>query len=212
MPEVADDCIPQLFVCRTRVGTLGADGTPTGDMYVSDALAKATLTPVYDAGDEIKEKNGCGATYIDVLADPTFVRCDLSLDFLTPDPYLHKALLSSGVLLTGGFGSGFAFPALGQDVSPGVSIELFANRMVNGALSQVHPYALWALPKVRSLQLGARDFTNAAQHSLITGQCNENANFGSGPATEFVAASDRVAQWIPVDTLPDADCGPTLGS
>ena len=82
MAEVADDCIPQLFVCRTRVSALDATGVPTGTAYVSDALQKATLTPVYDAGDEVKEKNGCGSTFIDVLSDPTFVRCDLSLDVL----------------------------------------------------------------------------------------------------------------------------------
>lgn len=209
MAEVADDCIPQLFVCRTRVSTLAPDGTP-GAVYVSDALQKATLTPVYDAGDEIKEKNGCGATFIDVLADPTFVRCDLSLDFLTPDPYLHAILISQGTLLTGAFGAGFAFPPIGQVTSDGVSIELFTGRYDAGALSAVHPYAQWALPKVRSMQLGARDFTNAAQHSVITGQCNENTNWGSGPATDFDAASDRVAQWIPCATLPDATCGPSL--
>jgi hypothetical protein len=179
-------------------------------VYVSDALAKATLTPVYDAGDEVKEKNACGATFIDVLADPTFVRADLSLDFLSPDPYLHAILLSQGVLLSPVSGGvGFAFPPIGQVTGNGVSIELFTQRMVDGALSTVHPYAHWALPRVKSLQLGARDFTNAAQHSLITGQCNENDNWFDGPLNDFDAESDRVAQWIPSDTLPTANCGPS---
>lgn len=213
MPPVADDCIPQLFCCRIRVGALNADGSPqagAGHVYVSDALAKATLTPVYDAGDEVKEKNACGATFIDVLADPTLVRADLALDFLTPDPYLHAILLSQGTLLSPASGGvGFAYPPVGQVTGNGVSLELFTQRMVDGAISTVNPYALWALPRVRSLQIGARDFSNGAQHSLISGQCNENPNWFDGPANEFDAASDRIAQWIPVDTLPAAACGPT---
>jgi hypothetical protein len=206
-----DDCIPQLFCCAIRVAALQANGQPAvgGAMYVSNALQKATLTPIYNAGVEIKEDNACGATFIDVLADPTLVRADLSLDFLTPDPYLHSILLSQGVLLTdaGGGGVGFAYPPVGQVTGNGVSIELFTQRMVDGALSLVHPYAQWALPRVRSLQLGPRDFSNAAQHSIITGQCNENPAWINGPANDFDAESDRIAQWIPCDVIPTATCG-----
>lgn len=208
----ADDCIPQIFCCRTRVAKLGPTGAPltgAGNAYVTDALLKATITPNYDAGTEVKETNACGATYIDVLPRPTLVRGDLTIEFLTPDPYLHAILISQGALLTPGSGGvGFAYPPIGQLVDDGVSIELYTQRMIDGALSVVHPYAQWALPKVQNLQLGARDFTNAAQHSPFVGQCFENPLWGDGPGNDFDAESDRFAQWIPCDTLPAVVCGP----
>lgn len=207
-----DDCIAQLFVCATRVCLLDTDGSPlagAGSAYVSDALAKATISPVYDEGDEIKEKNACGATYIDVLSPPTLVRYNLSLDFLTPDPYLHAILLSQGQLLSAsGARVGFQFPKIGVVEGDGVSIEFFTQRMVDGAISQVHPYAQWALPRVINLRVGDRDLTNAAQHSLITGEAYENANWADGPENDFDGDSTAAVQWLPADDLPDVQCGP----
>ena len=210
---VADDCAPQLYACRTRVSKNDADGSPTvgvGASYVSDALLKATLTPNYDPGTEVKEVNGCGSNFINVPGKPSLVRGDLTLEFLTPDPYLHAILLSGGVLLSPGSGGvGFAYPPIGPVGDESVAIELWTQRIVDGALSTVHPYAHWAIPKVTNVQLGARDFTNAAQHSLLSATCFENANWFDGPANDFDAESDRIAQWIPAGTLPTAACGPS---
>jgi hypothetical protein len=173
----ADDCIPQLQACRIRVA-------------------------------EITELIACGATFIDFLDDPSLTRLDVEFDFLTPDPHLHAMLLANSVVLTaGGGGIGWAMPPVGQVTGNGVSIEIWTKRIVDGALSLVHPYAHWALPRVRSLQLGPKEMSNTAQHSDITGQANENANWGDGPFNDFDATSDRLAQWIPTDTLPDATCG-----
>lgn len=209
---IPDDCAGQIHVCAFRVCALDEDGTPlvgAGSMYVSNALAKATIKPVYDAGDEIKEKNACGETLIDFLDDPTFVRADLDLDFILPDPYLHAILISNGsLLLPSGGGVGFAFPPVGKVGGNGVSIEMYAKRVIGSSQSSVHPWALWGLPKVRSLQLGDRELSSTAQHSLITGQCNENPNWFDGPTNDWDGvATDRCAQWIPVDTIPDTACG-----
>jgi len=213
MPPDPDDCAGQLHVCAFRVCDLDVDGSPlvgAGSMYVSNALAVATLKPVYTAGAEIKEDNACGESIIDYLSDPNFVRADIDLDIITPDPYLHAILIANSVLLSpAGGGAGWAFPPVGVVSGNGVSLELFCKRVIGGSQSQVHPWAQWALPLVRSLQLGDRAMSGtAAQHSLITGQCNENANWGDGPANDFDAPSDRVAQWIPVDAIPTAQCGP----
>lgn len=211
MPEVLDDCAGQLAVCAFRVCDLDADGVPVvGDttMYVSNALAIATLKPVYEAGAEIKENNACGETLIDFLDDPTFVRADLDLDFITPDPYLHSILIANSVLLTAAAGTGWAFPPIGKVTGNGVSVEMWAKRIIGGKQSLVSPWAHWALPFVRSLQLGDRAFSGTAVgHSIITGQCNENAAWADGPGADFDAASDRVAQWIPATTIPATACG-----
>lgn len=207
----ADDCIPQLQACRVRVCDLDADGAPLGDagsLYVSDAFVRITLTPVYKDGQEIQEDNACGTSFIDYKSDDSFTRADIEIDLITPDPDLHAVLINNSVVLTaGGGGKGWQFPPVGEIGGNGVSIEWWTKRIVSGALSQVHPYAQWAAPRVRSLKLGPREFSNTAQHALISGQCNENDNWGDGPGNDFDADSSKVAQWIPVDELPDTTCG-----
>lgn len=212
MPPVPDDCASQLQVCAVRVCALELDGTPlpgAGSMYVTNAMATATLTPVYNAGSEIKENNACGETLIDFLDDATLVRGDLTMDFLLPDPYLMKVLVSQGALLTPvGGGVGFAYPPIGK-VTGQISIELFAKRVIKGVQSAVHPWAHWALPYVKGVQLGARTFDSTnAQHTLISAQCYESAKFFDGPANDWVGPSDRFAQQIPVDAIPTPACGP----
>lgn len=214
MVATTDDCAAgQLAVCAFQVCALDDDGTPLVDAesrYVSNALAKATLTPVYEDGDEIKEKNACGEQLIDFLDDPSLVRADLELDFILPDPYLHAILVSNGaLLLPSGGGAGFAFPPVGKVTGNGVSIEMWVKRVITNQQSTEHPWALWGLPKVRSIRLGAKEFSNTAQHSIITGQCNENDHFFDGPTNDWDGVStDRIAQWIPVDTIPTITCGP----
>lgn len=213
MPPTPDDCIPQIQACRLRVCRLDADGAPTvaaGSSYVSDAFAKVTLTPVYETGAEIKEPNACGSTFINYLSPDSLTRWDIEIDLLTPDPYLHDVLLSSGALLSPvGGGVGFGFPEIGTIPEDAVSVELWAKRIESGALSQSFPYAHWAVPFVKNLKTGVKEFANTAQHSAITGQCYQNANWLDGPFNDFNAESDRCAQWIPTLTLPDVACGPT---
>lgn len=204
----ADDCIAQLQACRMRVAQLDETGAVAGDVYVSDGFQRVTLTAVYQDGDEISEKNACGASYIDFLDDPSFIRADIEIDFITPDPYLHTILIDGSALLSpAGRGIGWGMAPIGQVGGNGVSIEWWTKRVDAGALSLVHPYAQWACPRVRSLRVGAREFSNTAQHSIVNGQCNENIEWGDGPNNDFDATSDRVFQWIPADTLPDTTCG-----
>lgn len=205
-----DDCIAQVFVCRLRVAQLDLDGTPTvgdGSMYVSSALAKLTISPQYEDGTEVKEPDGCGNTAIDVQAPPTYKWANISLDLLTPDPYLHAILVPGSEQLSDGLAIGWAAPPIGT-VTGQVSIEAWAQRIDSGNQSAFFPWAHWALPYVKNLEVGDRELSATAQHSLITGQAVENANWNDGPANDWPAASDRSYQWLPTDTVPDAQCGP----
>lgn len=207
----ADDCIAQLQACRVRVCDLDTDGSPLtagGSLYVSDAFVRITLTPVYKDGQEIQVDNACGSSAIDYKSDDSLTRADIEIDFITPDPDLHAIMIANSVVLNGGGGGkGWQFPPVGVIGGNGISIEWWTKRIVDGALSQVHPYAQWAAPMCRSLKLGPREFSNTEQHAVITGQCNPNANWGDGPANDFDADSTQIAQWIPVDELPDVTCG-----
>lgn len=207
----ANDCLPQVHACVIRVTALEADGVPlpgADNMYVSDALTKLTLKPVYTDGDEIEEKNACGTVGVNYKGDDSFKRCDVELELLTPDPYLHALLIGTGDLLEPASGGvGFAYPSIGAITGNGVSIELWAKRIDNGALDATNPYAWWALPRVTNLRLGDREFSASAQKSPIVGQALENPNWFDGPDNLWTEASDRVAQWIPTDVLPDVSCG-----
>lgn len=208
---MANDCLPQVHACVIRVTALEANGildAGADTMYVSDALTRLTLKPVYEDATEIKERNACDTVGVDYKGDDTFLRADVELELLTPDPFLHTLLSSGGALLQpGGGGYGFAYPPLGPITGNGVSIELWAKRIDNGDLDSTNPYAWWALPKVKNLRLGDREFSASAQKSPFVGQALENDNWFDGPDNLWDVASDRCAQWIPTDTLPTVACG-----
>lgn len=207
-----DDCVPQAFVCRTRVSRLDDDGSPlsgAGNAYVTAALAKLTISPQYEDGDEITEKDGCGTVAVNIQAAPTYKRNDITLDLLSPDPYLHAILVPGSEQLTDGLAIGWAAPPLGA-LTGAVSLEFWAQRIDNGKQSLFFPWAWFALPFVQNIKLGDKELANSAQHSLITGQAVENANWGDGPNNDWPVASDRSWQWIPCGNgdIPDAQCGP----
>jgi hypothetical protein len=195
-----------------RVAKLDASGVPlpgAENLYVTDAMSKVTLKPVYEDGAEITEKNACGAVIVNYKSPKSFKRADIEIELLTPDPFLHELLSTGGLAFSslGGLGTGYQYPPIGEMVSDGVSIELWAKRISNGALDVQAPYAWWAIPKVLNLSLGDREFAESAQKSPFTGECYENVAWYDGPLNDWPDDSDRVAQWIPWDTLPDAECG-----
>lgn len=213
MTNAADDCIPQLAVCRTRIASLDASGNILGGntMYVSDALLKVDIKPNITAGDETKAKNGCGDVFVDYKAPDSLNWYDVTMEFLTPDPHLHALLLPLSSKIVSGSATGWAFPRIGSQAANGISVEFFTKRIKNGALSAVFPYAHWALPLVQNLSPGDKTLDANEQHSIVTGQAVENANWYDGPANDWpsvAAPAVAAAQWIPVATLPAVVCGP----
>jgi len=205
------DCLPQVHACAIRVAALGIDGVPAPgaqNMYVSDALTKLTIKPVYEAGTEIVERNACGAVGVDYKAPDSLKRADIELELLTPDPFLHQLLTDGGIAFAAaGGGEGFQYPPIGQLTGFGVSIELWSKRIDSGALDNTYPYAWWVLPRVQNLKLGDREFSETAQKSPFTGEAYENAAWFDGPANDWGDPSDRLAQWAPTTTLPTVNCG-----
>lgn len=203
----ADDCIPQLQACRVRVADLGPTGAPAGATYVSDAFVLITVTPVYKDGQEVSVDNACGVNAIDYKSEDSLTRADIEIDFITPDPDLMAILIANSVAVTVGGAVGWQMAPVGPITGNGISIEWWCKRINAGALSQVHPYAHWAAPIARSMRLGAKEFGNTEQHSKVSGQLNENDNWGDGPGNDYNSDSSALFQWIPVDTLPETTCG-----
>lgn len=206
-----NDCLPQVQACALRVAVLEGNGVPSpgaNNLYVTDSFTQLQLTPVYEDGEEITQKNACGTVAVNYKGDDSFKRCDIEVTIVQQDPYL-SAMLGDGSVLTSGGLHGYAFPAIGALTNPGVSIEVWAKRIDNGDLHAEYPYARWVLPKVKNLRLGQRTFSNGAQLPVFQGQALENENWHDGPTNDWPVASTRVAQWFPVSTLPDTTvCGP----
>lgn len=209
---MANDCLPQIAACVMRVSRLDANGlmlVGSNNMYVSNALTKITRTPQYEDGDEIKQKNGCGAICLNYQAPPSYLRDDITIELCTVDPQLMEMLIG-GTVLTSGVRVGQAAPAIGvisQQAQNGVSIEVWAKRIRNGVVDSTNPYAWYVFPKVTNLKLTNANHENAAHLPAISGQMYENVNWYNGPLNDWPAASDKTWQWLPWPTAPESSCG-----
>lgn len=208
MPE---HCLPQVQAVAMRVTALDISGVPlpgTDTMIISNALTSLAVSPVYTDGDEIEEKGANGGVCVNYRSADTFKRLDVTITLCTPDPYLEAALSGGDVLEAGGL-VGFASPPLGIVTGNGVSIELWALRIDNGALDVDSPYAWYVYPRVQNLRLGDFTHQNGAILPVFSGQAVENPNWYDGPGNDWPATSDRVSQWIETSALPTVACGYT---
>lgn len=207
-----NQCLPSIQVCALRVARLEANGVPdpgANNLYVTDKAASITVTPNYRAGQEFNLVTGCGQTLLDYQDDPRLRWWDVEGGLAVPDPQLHE-LLFGGVVLTDGDAVGWASPALLSAANPyGVSIEFWTKQVdENGDLDDQFPYLWWIMPKVKSLQPGAKNAENAAMNNPFTGgRAIQNPNWFDGPLNDWPVRSDRALEWIPTDVLPTAQCG-----
>lgn len=208
MAALSQLCIPQAQVCAVRATQLNLNGSVvigSTSSYVVDSMVTITLKPVFQAGTELKEINGCGSVYFDYLSPPSYVRSDIDFDFLTEDPNFLSIMVPNGAVLTSGGATGFAAPAIG--ISSGqVGVELWTKRINGGVVDGTFPYAHWLFPYVNNLQSGNRIFSATAGHMLFTGEAVENLNWFDGPENDWPVASNRSWQWLPTATLPAATC------
>lgn len=204
-------CLPQIHACAVRLTALDNDGVPlpgAGNLYVSNAMARLTVTPVYRDGEEIEEPNACGDLIVQYREDDYFKRADFEMELLTPDPYFHELLVEGSTALEESSSQvGWAFPPIGLVTGNGVGIEVWAKRINDGILDSLYPYNWWTFPRARNVRLGAREFSKSAHKPIITGQMYENENWFDGPENDWPAASDRVAQFIPTSAVPTPTCG-----
>lgn len=205
------DCRPQVQACAIRVSRLDSNGVPSpgaGNMITSDALVSFGISAVYTDGDEIEDKNACGVVGVNYRGADSFKRLDVTIQIITPDPFLQE-MLSGGAVLDPGGGApkGYAMPPIGEVTGNGVSVELWANRVDDGDLDLNYPYAWYVYPKIRNLRIGDYSHENGSLQPVFSGQAVENANWFDGPLNDWTADSDRVGQWIPTETIPTVECG-----
>jgi len=129
------DCASSIQVCALRVARLAADGTtPAGatNLYVTDKLAELAIAPVYDTGDEIDVKGGCGQIIVAYKDPDKLKRLDLTLTMEMVDPELTELVTGSSLITVGGMSMGYALPAVGAAAAPGVSLEAWSKAWIGG--------------------------------------------------------------------------------
>lgn len=205
-------CFPQMKVCAARVAALNLNGTTligATTSYATAATVSVGITPAYKAGTEISEVDGCGTTFVDVIGNPSLLRYDIDLDVWSTDPQYLDIVIPDGDVLTGASGEkGFAYPAPGT-VTGQFSLEFWQQIINANNLDPNFPYAHWALPYLKNVQLGKRDMTgNGVSHTVLKAEAYVNTNWFNGPGDDWAVASNKPVMWIPKATLPTMNCAP----
>lgn len=212
---MANDCAGVIRACAMRVAELDGSGVPNPgaqNLYVTDQLVELTATPNVVNGPEIRQDNACGEAVVSVKSDDLIDRYNIELTIATPDPELTH-LLVGGLLETDADpafvgATGYGAPQLNVNEKPnGVSIELWSQRITDGALDPEFPY-LWTIwPRVKSMRLGPMRWFNGVQTRPFVGNAIENANWFDGPLNDWPISSDRAFHQIETKTIPDTVCG-----
>lgn len=204
-------CRPQIQVCASRFARLYGSGVPAQgleNLYVSSQLASFNFTPNVKTGQEMELINGCGVDCIAYKDCDRVKWYDIEMLFCSPDPELSE-LVAGGVVLQTGAAVGYGAERLNAAACPdGVSIELWAKRVVQGGtLDPTYPYAWWAWPRIVDVIIQDATFEDGPFQWKLSGRATENENWFDGPVNDWPVDSDRVFQWIPTATLPETDCG-----
>ncbi len=208
---MANDCLGSIGACCLRVSRLEADGVPlpgATNLYTS-AIIEANLTPEVKKGTVIEQVDGCDNVCLSYQADDVIKWWNVDLTICRPDPELTE-LLVGGDVLTAGAAVGYEVPALNTVAAPnGVSIELWSKRITSaGDIDSTFPYWRWVFPKVKGLVFGPRKWFNGAFENPFTGgRALENDNWFDGPLNDWTVDSSRAVAYMPVSSIPTAECG-----
>jgi hypothetical protein len=99
---------------------------------------------------------------------------------------------------------GYRAPEVNKDPTPnGVAIEAWSRAVRDNAFDATYPYWHWVVGRAKlapsdALALGAEDPSTPS----FTGTCDQNANFGDGPASDIEFPTDRVWQYCRVADIP----------
>jgi hypothetical protein len=90
---------------------------------------------------------------------------------------------------------GYQAPAMGIVGAPnGISLEIWANAIINGVAASQQPFYRWVFPRIANMRQDSREFTNAIATSQYLGEVFENPSWGSGPFSDWIYDSTKVFQ------------------
>lgn len=203
-------CVNLIKGCALRIAQLEPNGVPAPE---ADALAIVTFvslgfTPLYEEGEEIRQRDACGDIAVAFEEEDALVGMDVTLSIAQLDPELH-ALIHGGEVITDGAATGYAFPEVGEALQPdGVSIEAWARRFdSDGNQDDEFVYERFVFPKTRKWKFQERTINNGHMMHTWQGRAYENANWFDGPGNDWNPDSNRILQHLPTNTIPATTCG-----
>lgn len=216
-------CYTSVDLCALRVAkltTAGAPDTGADNGYVTDAAIKLGITVEVSAGQELEQKNGCGAICATLKEPDKIKRLTLDTDLCQLDAFLLEFMTGAPAFVDGsGNAIGQQFPAVGTEPPP-VCIEAWSKawdddqQAVDPFTSPDATYIHWVFPFTRWVQAA---FT--LEHALVVipvkGDGSENSQItANGPfddwPTEIAAAGGvtHIGGWFFDDALPTVACEP----
>jgi hypothetical protein len=191
-----------------RVTQLGPDGAPvTGsaaDVYLSGGFISFSFTAAYNTGNEVQVTNAAGEVCVYYKLPDTLKNVTLKLDICDPDPVLTQMLVGGDVLTAGGTSAfapagsdasdlvavGYAAESTGLEGNPnGVSIEVWADAIINGKSANRAPYWHYLIPHAKFRLDGDRVVDANAVASSFAGEGQGNESFGTGPNMDLTGVT-----------------------
>jgi hypothetical protein len=178
-------------------------------MYITDQAIRLTFEPNLVTGEDMTQKNGCGAIKVALKEFDVPNRYNLTLQLTYPDPEIFHLLVGGNLYMQMTNVIGYQAPPLGS-VDPGVQngtgLEFWTKRTGPGGQMQDYPWWHFIFPKCY-WQPASRTAEAAPMVTEYTGYAVENVNYGHGPQHTFTLDTTRVYQVVMETTMPAASCG-----
>lgn len=186
-----------------RITQLNADGTKVigpSASYVTKGFIHLTITPEYEAGQELVQKAADGSVAIYYKIPDTLKTVKISLAINNPDPEA-TAMLTGGDIL--GASQGWAIAPVGDDPMPnGVALEVWSKAIVGGKPAVVNPYWHWLVPYANLRQTGDRVIQEGIVATDFTGWGVGNSAFVSPGTPLWAYTTDRAYAYARTASLP----------
>jgi hypothetical protein len=213
-----------------EIQTITITGTPTGGSFTLTLDGKTTAQIAYNAtsaqvktalaalsniaANDITTSGGpLPGTPVTVTFQGNYAGSNVSqmtsASSLTGGTSPTVAVTTSTPGVVGATAIGYQAPQVNVAATPnGVAIEAWSNAILNNSVASSLPYQHWVIPRARltpseALALGAEDPTQP----VFEGTCEENSEFGAGPAADIVFPTNRVYQFCRESTIPDLSAG-----
>jgi hypothetical protein len=219
------NCYGSLQVCAIRVARLETSGAPdngAGNGYVSDALISLQVGVELTTGDDLEQKNGCGAICQSFKDCDRIKRLTFTMNLCQLDAELIELLTGATLLqdLPGtGEAIGWMFPAVDAACPDGVSLEVWtkawdgSEQATPTYLSNAAGYWHWVFPRTKWV-MGQVTMENGIMVVPVTGFGEENSSItADGPFNDWPVevanqgGITRVGGVFLDDELPTASCG-----
>lgn len=178
----------------TKLDGSGAPITGATSSYVTRAFTRASWTPEYEEGEEIKTIGADGTICIQFKMPDVLKEVAFELEICNPQPELHEMLAGGTLLTEGGENIGWASPDVGDTPNMnGVSVEVWSRAVVGNRIATVNPFWRWVFPFVQTRMEGDRALENGAMASVFSGKGYGNAGWDGGPSGDWTWPTPPVA-------------------